>query len=142
MSLKTKTNKRQQRRQLSRGLDHATVGAGDITQSLMGLTADTARAQAENLRRRYQSGELAQQLNEAPETLAKEWAAAQEVLAGLPQALQDARQAQRGKSRWKKIAIAAVVVGGGLTVASVVRRSTQPEQPTPQPPNANAQPPA
>lgn len=138
MSLKTKSDPR---KQLNRGLDHASVGTGDITRGVVALTSDAARTGFENLRRRYEDGELAQQLSDAPENLAKEWAAAQDVMASLPQALQDARNAQyRRGSRWKKVAVAAVLVGGTAAVVSLTRGSSGSDQPAPQPPNANAQP--
>src|SRR6201994_1304880 len=94
------------RERLSRGLTYTAVGPVDVTRGIVGLGAHSAQAGASSLRRRYQEGRLARDLQTAQETLAQELAAAQEVVSGLPQALQQARRSQRGgKPPW--------VVGGG-----------------------------
>ena len=80
------------------------------------------------LRRRYQEGRLAREIAAAQETLAQELAAAQEVVANLPQALQDARRAQRrGKRPWVIAGAAVVVLAGGAAAFSIVRRSVRRE---------------
>src|ERR1700737_5153013 len=89
------------RQRLSRGLTYTAVGPVDVTRGVVGLGAHSAQAGASNLHRRYREGRLARDLQTAQETLAQELAAAQEVVSGLPQALQQARRSQRrGKRPW------------------------------------------
>jgi hypothetical protein len=67
-------------------------------------------------------------------------AAAQEVVAGLPQALKDARKKQRrGPRPWVLAGAAVAVVAGGAVAFSIVRRSQRPE-PSPRPPSVDPQP--
>jgi hypothetical protein len=144
MSPKTET-RLTPRQRLNRGLTYTAVGPVDITRGVVGLGAHSARAGAASLRRRYQEGQLAEQLAEqlavAPETVAKELAAAQEVVSGLPQALHDARQSQRRRRRpWVIAASAAVIVGGGAVAFSLSRRSSRAQEPSPLPPSVEVQP--
>ena len=89
------------RQRLTRGLQYTAVGPVDITRGTVGLActarppraaafvSSTARAGSPR------SGSAAQ------ETLARELAAAQEVVANLPQALQDARRPKHPRRRWR-----------------------------------------
>lgn len=89
------------RQRLARGLSYSAQGPVDVTRGVVGLSVQSAQSTASQLRRRYQEGRLARELAAAQETLAQELAAAQEVVTSLPQALQDARRAQRrGKRPW------------------------------------------
>ena len=83
------------RERLARGLTYSAVGPVDVTRGAVGLGVQSAQSTASQLRRRYQEGRLARDIAAAQETLAQELAAAQDVVASLPQALQDARRAQR-----------------------------------------------
>ena len=104
------------------------------------MAASSAQAGASTLRRRYREGRLARDLQTAQETLAQELAAAQEVVTGLPQALQQARRSQRRGKRPLLIAgLAVVVLAGGAAAFSIVRRSTQ-REPSPLPPSVDVQP--
>src|SRR5271155_1541960 len=99
------------RQRLSRGLSYTAVGPVDVTRGVVGLGVHSAQAGASSLRRRYLEGQLGRDLHRAQETLAQEVAAAQEVITGLPEALQQARRSQRrGKRPWLIAGFAVVVV--------------------------------
>ena len=128
---------------LSRGLTYTAVGPVDVTRGLIGgvgLGVHSAAAGASNLRRRYREGRLARDLQTAQETLAQELAAAQDVVTGLPQALQQARRSRRrGKRPWVIAGVAAVVLAAGAAAFSIVRRSSG-EEPSPRPPSVDVEP--
>ncbi|GAB1814789.1 cell wall synthesis protein CwsA [Mycobacterium sp. MUNTM1] len=131
------------RQRLARGLTYSAQGPVDVTRGVVGLSVQSAQSTAAQLRRRYQEGRLAQDLAAAQETLAQELAAAQEVVTNLPQALQDARRAQRRGKRPLVFAAAAVaVLAGGAVVFSLVRRSVRakPQDPQSRPPSVDVQP--
>lgn len=140
----TKTESRLTPRQrLTRGLTYSAVGPVDLTRGTLGLGAQSARSAASELRRRYREGRLAREIAAAHETLGQELAAAQEVVTGLPQALQDARRAQRrGKRIWIVGGAAAALLAGGAVAFSVVRRSVRakPQEPQSRPPSVDVQP--
>jgi uncharacterized membrane protein len=115
----------------------------DVTRGVAGLTVQSAQSTASQLRRRYQEGRLARDLAAAQETLAQELAAAQEVVTSLPQALQDARRAQRrGKRPLVFAGVAVAVLVGGAAAFSIVRRSVRakPQDPQSRPPSVDVQP--
>jgi hypothetical protein len=119
------------RERLSRGLASTAVGPVDVTRGLVGLGVHSAQAGASNLRRRYREGRLAHDFRSAQAALAQELAAAQDVVAGLPEALQQARRAHRRRPRpWALVGAAAAVLAAGAAAFSIVRRSTQPEPST------------
>ncbi|ORW10375.1 cell wall synthesis protein CwsA [Mycobacterium kyorinense] len=139
MSATTKT-RLTPRQRLTRGLAYTAVGPVDVARGVVGLGAHSAQAGASNLRRRYQEGRLARDLQSAQETITAELAAAQEVVAGLPEALQQARRAQRRSKRpWVIAGIAAAALVGGAVAFSIIRRSSRPE-PSPRPPSVDVQP--
>ena len=124
---------------LSRGLRYTAVGPVDVTLGTVGLSWQGAHSAASNLRERFERSRLARELEEAQETIAGEIAAAQEVLANLPQVIADARKPKR-RPRPLVLAVAAVgVIGVGAIVFSIVRRSMQPE-PSPRPPSVEVTP--
>jgi hypothetical protein len=128
------------RQRLSRGLTYTAVGPVDVTRGIVGLGAHSAHAGASNLRRRYREGRLARDLQTAQETLAQELAAAQEVVSGLPQALQQARRShRRGKRPWVIAGVAVAVIAGGAAAFSIVRRSAR-REPSPRPTSVDVQP--
>jgi len=128
------------RQRLSRGLAYTAVGPVDVTRGVVGLGVHSAQAGASSLRRRYREGRLARDLQSAQEALVQELAAAQEVVAGLPEALQQARRSQRrGKRPWVIAGVAAVVLAGGAVAFSIVRRSSQ-QEPSSLPPSVDVQP--
>ncbi|UMB69814.1 cell wall synthesis protein CwsA [Mycobacterium paraterrae] len=125
------------RERLSRGLQYTAVGPVDVTRGLVALGAHSAQSGASSLRRRYQEGRLARDVQRAQEALARELAAAQEVVTGLPEALGKARRSQRRKPRpWVLAGTAVAVLAVGGAAFSIIRRSTQPE-PSPLPPSVD-----
>ena len=125
------------RERLSRGLANTAVGPVDVTRGLVGLSVHSAQAGASSLRRRYQEGRLARDIQSAQEALVQELAAAQEVVTGLPEALAQARRSQRRKPRpWVLAGAAAVLLAAGGAAFSIIRRSSQPE-PSPLPPSVD-----
>ena len=128
------------RERLSRGLASTAVGPVDVTRGLVGLGFHSAQAGASSLRRRYHEGRLAHDLHSAQEALVQELAAAQEVVTGLPEALQQARRAQRHGKRPLLIAgVAVAVLAAGAAAFSIVRRSARPE-PSALPPSVDVDP--
>jgi hypothetical protein len=122
------------RERLNRGLQYSAVGPVDVTRGLVGLGAHSAQAGASSLRRRYQEGRLARDIQN---TLAQELAAAQEVVTGLPEALAQARRSQRRKPRpWVLAGAAVVVLAAGGAAFSIIRRSSQ-QEPSPLPPSVD-----
>ncbi len=125
------------RERLSRGLTYTAVGPVDVTRGVIGLGAHSAQAGASSLRRRYQEGRLARDIQSAQEALVQELAAAQEVVTGLPEALAQARRSQRRKPRpWMLAGAAVVVLAAGAAAFSIVRRSSQ-QEPSPLPPSVD-----
>jgi Cell wall synthesis protein CwsA len=130
------------RERLARGLTYSAVGPVDVTRGVVGLGVHSAQSTAAQLRRRYRQGRLAREIAAAQETIGQELAAAQGVVANLPQALQDARRAQhRSRRPWVIAATAVAVLAAGAAAFSIVRRSlrSRPE-PSPRPPSVDVQP--
>jgi hypothetical protein len=136
------------RERLSHGLASTAVGPVDMTRGLVGLGVHSVQAGASSLRRRYHEGRLARDLHSAQEALAQELAAALgappacggEVVTGLPEALQQARRAQRHGKRPLLIAgVAVAVLAAGAAAFSIVRRSARPE-PSALPPSVKVDP--
>jgi hypothetical protein len=128
------------RQRLNRGLAYTAVGPVDVTRGVVGLGVHSAQAGASSLSRRYREGRLARDLRNAQEALLQELTAAQEVVTGLPEALQQARRSQRrGKRAWLIAGAAVVVLAGGAAAFSIVRRSSQ-QEPSTLPPSVEVQP--
>lgn len=124
---------------LSRGLRYTAMGPVDLTRGTVGLSWQGAHSAAGGLRQRFEKSRLAKEIEEAQETIVGEIAAAQEVLANLPQIIADARKPKR-RPRPLVLAAAgvALIAVGGVTF-SIVRRSMQPE-PSPRPPSVEVTP--
>jgi hypothetical protein len=128
------------RQRLRRGLAATATGPVDVTRGVVGLGVLSAQAGASDLRRRYREGRLARDLRNAQEALLQELAAAQEVVTGLPDALQQARRSQRRRPRpWVLAGAAAVVLAGGAAAFSIVRRSSH-KEPSQLPPSVEVEP--
>ena len=125
------------RERLSRGLASTAVGPVDVTRGLVGLGVHSAQAGASSLRRRYHEGRLAHDLHSAQEALVQELAAAQEVVTGLPEALQRAQR--HGKRPLLIAGVAVAVLAAGAAAFSIVRRSARPE-PSALPPSVDVDP--
>src|SRR4029450_1446586 len=124
---------------LGRGLKYTAVGPVDVTRGTVGLSLPGAQSAADRIRRSIDKGRLAKELEGAQESIAQELAAAQEVLANLPQVTADPRNAQRSR---RPLLLAAVAVGGlagGAVSFGIARRSMQPE-PSPLPPSVDVAP--
>jgi hypothetical protein len=123
---------------LGRGLKYTAVGPVDVTLGTVGLSAQGVQSAASSIRRRLDSSRLAKDLGDAQGTIAAELAAAQEVLANLPQVIADARKPKRRRPL-VLAAVGAVVLAGGAIAFSIVRRSMQPE-PSTLPPSVDVAP--
>jgi hypothetical protein len=139
MSSKTNVDRLSPRQRLTRGLKYSTVGPVDVTRGAVGIGVDSAQSSAAWLRDRYRSGKLRRDLTAAQAVIATELAAAQEVVAGLPLALQEARKSRRRPRPLVLIAVGAAVLAVGAVTFSIIRRSTQPE-PSPRPPSVEVTP--
>jgi hypothetical protein len=128
------------RQRLNRGLAYTAVGPVDVTRGVVGLGVHSAQAGASSLRRRYREGRLARDLQNAQQAFVQELAAAQDVVTGLPEALQQARRShRRGPRPWVLAGAAAVVLAGGAVAFSIARRSLRPE-PSSLPPSVDVEP--
>ena len=128
------------RQRLTRGVTYTAVGPLDITRGTVGLGVQTAHSAGNGLRRRYSRARIAHQVSTAQETLARELAAAQEVVAGLPQAFQEAREPNRRRRRLIIFSAAGVLtLAAGVVAFVIIRRSSQPE-PSPRPPSVDVTP--
>jgi hypothetical protein len=124
---------------LSRGLRYTAIGPVDVTRGSVGLSWQGAHSAASSLRQRFEKSRLAKEIEEAQETIASEIAAAQEVLANLPQALADARQPKWRPRPYVLAAAGVAMIAVGAVTFSIVRRSMQPE-PSPRPPSVEVTP--
>ena len=84
-------------------------------------------------------GSSRKELEAAQETIAQELAAAQEVIANLPQAIADARRSKRRPRPLVLAAAGVAVLAVGAVAFSIIRRSMQPE-PSPLPPSVEVTP--
>jgi hypothetical protein len=139
MSSKTKPDRLTPRERLARGLKYSTVGPVDVTRGALGVSLHSVGSSAGWLRDRYRSGKLREDLEAAQDAIANELAAAQEVVASLPQQLKDARRSKRRPRPWVLALAGAAVLGVGAVTFSIIRRSTQPE-PSPLPPSVEVSP--
>ena len=123
---------------LSRGLRYTAVGPVDVTRGGVGLGWQGAASAASNLRERIEKSRLAKQLAEeledAQQAIAHELAAAQEVIANLPQTIAEARKPRRRPRPLVLAAAGVAVVAVGAVAFSIIRRSMQPD-PSPRPPS-------
>lgn len=129
------------RQRLTRGLSHTASGPVDVTRGVLGLGAGSVRAGAAHLRQHYRDSRLAQEVATAPERVVRELTAAQEVIASLPQALQEARRPRRRFLRPLLVTgVAAVLLAGGAAAALILRRSAPPDEVSPRPPSVDVHP--
>jgi hypothetical protein len=124
---------------LSRGLKYSAVGPVDVTRGTIGLSWQGAQSAGAGIRRRLDNSRLARELGDAQQSIAAELAAAQGVLATLPQVIADARKPRRSRRPLVLAAMGAVVLAGGAVAFTIVRRSMQPE-PSPLPPSVDVTP--
>jgi hypothetical protein len=128
---------------LSRGLRYTALGPVDLTRGTVGLSWQGAHSAASSLRQRVEKSKLAKDLakefEDAQDTIASELAAAQEVIANLPQAIADARKPKRRPRPLVLAAAGVAMIAVGGVVFSIVRRSMQPD-PSPRPPSVEVTP--
>jgi hypothetical protein len=124
---------------LSRGLKYSAVGPVDVTRGTVGLSWQGARSAASSVHRRIDKSRIAKEFGDAQDTIAQEFAAAQEVLVNLPQRIADARKPKRKRRLFVLAAVGAVALAGGAVAFTIVRRSMQPE-PSSLPPSVDVVP--
>ena len=124
---------------LGRGLKYTAVGPVDLTRGALGVGLHSVASSAAWVGNRYRRGRAARQLREdlatAGDTLAQEFAAAQEVVSNLPSALQEARRTRRSRRPLLLVTVGALTLAGGAAAFSVIRRSARPEEPSVRPPS-------
>jgi hypothetical protein len=123
---------------LSRGLKYSAVGPLDVTRGTVGLSLQGAASAAAGLRQRIEKSRLAKELadewDDAQKAIAAEIAAAQEVLANMPQVIAEARKPKRRPRPLVLAAAGVAVIAVGGVAFSIIRRSMQPD-PSPRPPS-------
>ncbi len=124
---------------LGRGLKYSAVGPVDVTRGTVGLSCAGRAVGGRPHPSRLDKSRLAKELGDAQDAIAQELAAAQEVLANLPQVIADARKPKRSRRPLVLAAVGAVVLAGGAVAFTIVRRSMQPE-PSPLPPSVDVSP--
>lgn len=108
------------RERLSRGLRYSAIGPVDVTRGAIGVSAQSARATAAQLRKRFQEAREA----------AAEWDAldeqgpVQQVVAAVPQVINEVRASQRRHRRlWVFGTLGVVSVLGGAIAFRTIRSS-------------------
>ncbi|WP_422743570.1 cell wall synthesis protein CwsA [Mycobacterium sp. WMMD1722] len=119
------------RQRLARGLKYTAVGPVDVTRGVVGIGANSTAATVATLRKQYRKSRLRKELT-------ADLAAAQDLVAGLPQSLPGRRAKRRRRPLVIAGVAAAVLAVGGVTF-SILRRSTQPD-PSPLPPSVEVSP--
>jgi hypothetical protein len=129
---------------LGRGLKYTAVGPVDLTRGALGVSAHSVASGASWVGNRYRRGRAARQLREdlaaAGDTIAQEFAAAQQVVSNLPTALQEARGSRRSRRPLLLVTAAALALAAGAAAFSVIRRSTRPAEPSVRPPSVEVAP--
>ena len=127
-------------RRLARGLTYTAVGPLDITRGTVGLGLHTAKSVGGGLRRHYSNAHIGEEVSAAQEAAARQLSAAQEAVAGLPQAFGGVRRPNRRRRRLIIFSAATFVTLAAGTVAFwVLRRSSEPE-PSRRPPSVELTP--
>ncbi|MBB2989006.1 hypothetical protein FHR72_000463 [Mycolicibacterium iranicum] len=120
------------RERLGRGLKYSTMGPVDVTRGTLGLGVDSVRSSASWVSDRYRRSKVAGELR-------AEVAAAQEIVAGLPEAIAKARKPRRRRRPLLLAGLGVALVAGGAVTFSILRRSAQPD-PSPLPPSVEVNP--
>jgi len=122
------------RERLNRGLHYTAVGPVDITRGVVGITAHSAESAAATIKRR------AREARDVRDDVAAEVEAVKQVVAELPQLLEDARKAKHRRRRRLFVfgSLGLVTVGGAIAFV-IVRRSSTPE-PSALPPSVEVAP--
>jgi hypothetical protein len=123
------------RERLNRGLHYTAVGPVDITRGVVGVSVHGAESAASAIKRRAREARAVQH------ELTKEAEAVKQVVAELPQMLQEARKSQHRSRRRLFVVgfLGLAVVAGGAVAFSISRRSATPE-PSVLPPSVDVAP--
>lgn len=122
------------RERLNRGLHYTAVGPVDITRGVVGITAHSAESAATAIKRR------AREARAVRDDVTAEVEAVKQVVAELPQILQDARKAKhRRRRRLFVFGFLGVATVGGAIAFVIARRPSTPE-PSPLPPSVEVAP--
>ncbi|MCV7347090.1 cell wall synthesis protein CwsA [Mycolicibacterium rhodesiae] len=122
------------RERLNRGLHYTAVGPVDITRGVVGITAHSAESAAVALKRRAREARAVQQ------ELGAELEAVKQVVAELPQALQEVRTARhRRRPRLFVFGFLGLASVGGA-VAFVIARRSSTSEPSALPPSVEVAP--
>src|SRR6478735_9514481 len=107
------------RERLNRGLHYTAVGPVDITRGVAGITAHSAESAAAAIKRRAREARAVQH------EVAAEVEAVKQVVAELPQVLQDVRKAQhRRRRRLFVFGLLGLATAGGAVAFVIARRSS------------------
>ncbi|GFG87312.1 cell wall synthesis protein CwsA [Mycolicibacter algericus] len=128
------------RERLTRGLAHTAGGPVDVARGAVGLGGAAVQRGAVQLRQRYRDSRLADHVADAADAAARELAAAQEAVSGLPDVLEGRSSRRRLRRSWVIAGAVgtALLVGGAVAVA--ISRASRPEEPSPRPPSVDAHP--
>jgi len=122
------------RERLNRGLHYTAVGPVDITRGVAGITAHSAESAAAAIKRRAREARAVQH------EVAAEVEAVKQVVAELPQVLQDVRKAQhRRRRRLFVFGFLGLATAGGA-VAFVIARRSSAQEPSALPPSVEVAP--
>jgi hypothetical protein len=123
------------RERLNRGLHYTAVGPVDITRGVVGVSVQGAESAASAIKRRAREARAVQH------EVATEVEAVKQVVAELPQLLQEARKSQHRRRRRLFVFgfLGLATVAGGAVAFSIARRSSTPE-PSTLPPSVDVAP--
>ncbi|NTY61636.1 cell wall synthesis protein CwsA [Mycolicibacterium sphagni] len=123
------------RDRLNRGLHYTAVGPVDITRGVVGVSVHGAESAASAIKRRAREARAVQH------ELTKDAEAVKQVVAELPQVLQEVRKSQHRRRRRLFVFgfLGLAVVAGGAVAFSIARRSATPE-PSALPPSIDVSP--
>jgi hypothetical protein len=123
------------RERLNRGLHYTAVGPVDITRGVVGVSVHGAESAASAIKRRAREARAVQ------DELTREAEAVKQVVAELPQLLQEARKSPHRRRRRLFVfgLLGLAAVAGGAVAFSISRRSSTPE-PSARPPSVDVAP--
>ncbi|WP_319428690.1 cell wall synthesis protein CwsA [Mycobacterium sp. RTGN5] len=126
------------RERLNRGLHYTAVGPVDITRGVVGVSVQGAESAANAIKRRAREARTVQ--HEVAKEAAKEVDAVKQVVAELPQLLQEARKSpHRRRRRLFVFGFLGLGLAGGAVAFAISRRSATPE-PSALPPSVDVAP--
>jgi hypothetical protein len=129
------------RERLNRGLRYSAVGPADITRGVVGVSVHSAGSAAAAIKRRAREARARERLAAAQEGLAQDAEAVKQVVAELPELLQEARKSQHRRRRRLFVFgfLGLTAVAGGAVAFTIARRSATPE-PSTLPPSVEVEP--